>query len=46
MAKFELSIHEDYLAGRWGTWEGIREVVQNALDAQGGGRAQTTSRHG
>lgn len=34
MAKFELSIHEDYLAGRWGTWEGIREVVQNALDAQ------------
>jgi len=34
MAKFELSIHEDYLAGRWGTWEGVREVVQNALDAQ------------
>ncbi len=34
MAKFELSIHEDYLAGRWGVWEGVREVVQNALDAQ------------
>ena len=33
MPRFELSITADY-APAWGLWEGIREIVQNALDGQ------------
>lgn len=33
MAKFELSITADY-APTWGTWEGVREAIQNGLDSR------------
>lgn len=33
MARFELSITSDY-APNWGVWEGVREVIQNALDSR------------
>lgn len=32
MARIELTLHENYLSDRWGTWEGLREIVQNAID--------------
>lgn len=33
MAKHELTIKASYLSG-WGIWEGIRELIQNARDAE------------
>lgn len=33
MPVVELSIKEDYVPW-WGTWEGVREIVQNAIDAE------------
>src|ERR1700691_2357824 len=33
MSKIELTIKADYLPG-WGTFEGIRELIQNAKDAE------------
>lgn len=33
MARIELTLSADYVP-RWGVWEGVREVVQNAIDAQ------------
>lgn len=33
MAKIELSIKTDYLP-EWGTWEGVRELIQNCRDAE------------
>jgi len=33
MAQFQLSISSDYVAD-WGVFEGVRELIQNALDAQ------------
>jgi len=33
MPKVELSIDAQYLAGSWGPFEGIRELIQNAKDA-------------
>ena len=33
MARFELSITSDY-APNWAVWEGVREVIQNALDSR------------
>lgn len=37
MAKIQLTISKDYVAG-WGVWEGIREILQNALDAEQDGK--------
>lgn len=36
MSKMELSINSQYVQG-WGAWEGVREIMQNALDAQDDG---------
>jgi len=36
MARIETSLHRDYCP-RWGSWEGMREILQNALDAQDDG---------
>lgn len=44
MSKIELSINVDYLP-RWGTWEGIRELVQNARDAEIERRAKMAIDH-
>lgn len=33
MAKHELTIKASYLSG-WGIWEGVRELIQNARDAE------------
>lgn len=38
MAQFQLSISSDYVAD-WGVFEGVRELIQNALDAQQDGHA-------
>jgi hypothetical protein len=38
MAKFQLSLTADYVSS-WGTWEALREIIQNGLDAQQDGRA-------
>jgi len=34
MPRYELSIHAEYLKGSWGPFEGVRELVQNARDAE------------
>lgn len=36
MPRFELTMNTHY-ASSWGVWEGVREVVQNALDGQDDG---------
>lgn len=36
MAKFQLTISTNYCAD-WGVWHGVREVMQNALDAEDDG---------
>lgn len=33
MRRYELSIATDYVA-KWGIWEGVREVLQNAIDQE------------
>ncbi len=45
MSKFELSITSDY-APTWGTWEGLREVVQNGLDSRDKGYPLTIEHTG
>jgi hypothetical protein len=42
MAVLQLSLTTGYVAD-WGTWEGIREIVQNALDAEQDGLPYTVS---
>lgn len=42
MAKFELSISSKYVDS-WGVYEGVRELIQNAIDAQQDGHAMTVS---
>lgn len=44
-SSFELSINGDY-APAWGDWEGIREIVQNALDGQDEGHPLEVSHQG
>ena len=45
MAQFQLSISSDYVAD-WGVFEGVRELVQNALDAQQDGHDMHVRCHG
>ena len=33
MATIRLGIHKDYVPN-WGVWEGVRDLAQNALDAE------------
>lgn len=45
MAKFELSISDKYVP-TWNIWEGVREIIQNALDARQDGHDMTVSHSG
>jgi hypothetical protein len=45
MAKIQLTIATEYVKG-WNAWEGIREIVQNALDANDDGYAMTVTHSG
>lgn len=45
MAKIELSIHQNYVSD-WGAWEGIREVMQNALDEHDRGHPMSVKHEG
>ena len=42
MAILQLSLTTGYVSD-WGTWEGVREILQNALDAEQDGLAYTVS---
>jgi hypothetical protein len=44
MAQFQLSISSDYVAD-WGVFEGVRELIQNALDAQQDGHPMQIACH-
>ena len=45
MAKIQLTIATEYVKG-WSAWEGIREIVQNALDADQDGYAMSVTHSG
>lgn len=45
MAMIELSIHKDYVP-KWGAWEGIREVFQNAMDEHDRGNPMSMEHKG
>jgi hypothetical protein len=45
MAKIQLTLSPNYVRN-WGVWEGIREILQNALDAQDDGHFMKVSHSG
>jgi len=45
MPRYELTIAASYLAGTWGAFEGVRELVQNAKDAETEFHAPMTITH-
>lgn len=45
MAKIQLTIATEYVKG-WSAWEGVREIVQNALDADQDGYAMAVTHSG
>lgn len=45
MPRYELTIDANYLAGSWGAYQGVRELVQNARDAEVEFNAKMTITH-
>lgn len=44
-SRFQLTLSTDYCAD-WGLWEGVRELIQNALDGEQDGHVKTISHDG